>query len=473
MNNYLRSNMKKIGTLAESIILCIVFGIIMTAMVALIPGRAYAEEEPAVKTVAPLAAPSPGIRNAEAFSGEAEWDHYIKVESGTEWHHYRFTMPETGYLFVIPETSGTTNMGMNLYRDGEEVTVGLPKVVNASRVWLIEAGTYRLDTGWNQSDNRGKEMKLYGYYVPFTHSGKVSVSYHSAQQATVTVEPEDAASFTTLRYAKGHYGIEDIGNEKIGTQLGVGVKSFPVTESGDYTIWVNRSYNTKDAQLDWAARTAMLYVSVNMQASTEEPKQEIDPETALGLTRPVDIIISNNKPSSTPTVTPADLIKLTAASIPLQFKKTLSASKVVTALPAGDKIKTVTSDNTRVVKVTGTKLKATQKAGTANITVVTEKGATASFKIVTQRKEVNPKRVTVSNVKKKSVTMTKGQRMKLKPVVTPVTASQKCSFKSSDKAVAIVNSKGVITAKNAGTAKITVKAGGKKTVIKVVVKRKK
>lgn len=68
---------------------------------------------------------------------------------------------------------------------------------------------------------------------------------------------------------------------------------------------------------------------------------------------------------------------------------------------------------------------------------------------------------------KKSISIVKGKTMKLKPVLVPKNSTEKISYSTSDKKVAAVNAKGVITGKKAGTAKITVKSGSKKYVITV------
>ena len=70
---------------------------------------------------------------------------------------------------------------------------------------------------------------------------------------------------------------------------------------------------------------------------------------------------------------------------------------------------------------------------------------------------------------KKSISIVKGKTMKLKPVLVPKNSTEKISYSTSNKKVATVNAKGVITGKKAGTAKITVKSGSKKYVITVKV----
>ena len=70
---------------------------------------------------------------------------------------------------------------------------------------------------------------------------------------------------------------------------------------------------------------------------------------------------------------------------------------------------------------------------------------------------------------KTKITLKKGQKYRLKITGT----KRKVTWKSSKKSVVSVNKKGVVTAKKAGTAKITGKVGKKKFQCKVTVKAKK
>ena len=69
------------------------------------------------------------------------------------------------------------------------------------------------------------------------------------------------------------------------------------------------------------------------------------------------------------------------------------------------------------------------------------------------------------------MTLKKGKKLTLKPVITPITSQDKVSYKSSNKKVAAVTAKGVIKAKNPGTTKITVTSGKKKVTVTVKVKK--
>lgn len=91
---------------------------------------------------------------------------------------------------------------------------------------------------------------------------------------------------------------------------------------------------------------------------------------------------------------------------------------------------------------------------------------------ITKKKETNNNN-TVKSIKlnKTKATLNKGDKITFKATVTPSDATdKKVTFSSSDKKVAVVDSKGVVTAKKAGKATITAKAGTKKASCKITVK---
>lgn len=84
------------------------------------------------------------------------------------------------------------------------------------------------------------------------------------------------------------------------------------------------------------------------------------------------------------------------------------------------------------------------------------------------KKTVKAKKVVVN---KKCIVLKKGKKVKLKVKLKPANATEKVTFKSSNKKVAKVTKKGVVKAVKKGKCKITVKtASGKKAVVKVTVK---
>lgn len=84
------------------------------------------------------------------------------------------------------------------------------------------------------------------------------------------------------------------------------------------------------------------------------------------------------------------------------------------------------------------------------------------------KKTVKAKKVVVN---KKRIVLKKGKKVKLKVKLKPANATEKVTFKSSNKKVAKVTKNGVVKAVKKGKCKITVKtASGKKAVVKVTVK---
>ena len=84
------------------------------------------------------------------------------------------------------------------------------------------------------------------------------------------------------------------------------------------------------------------------------------------------------------------------------------------------------------------------------------------------KKTVKAKKVVVN---KKRIVLKKDKKVKLKAKLKPANATEKVTFKSSNKKVAKVTKKGVVKAVKKGKCKITVKtASGKKAVVKVTVK---
>ena len=167
-------------------------------------------------------------------------------------------------------------------------------------------------------------------------------------------------------------------------------------------------------------------------------------------------------------------IYLTASSLKMKTGQSTTAFKA-TGFSEGDYVTAVTSNKPGTVKVTnvnknGTfKLTAGKKKGSAVVTVTLASKKTASFKVTVQKAAVKTTKITTTT---KSLTLAKGatyKKLASSIAVTPVTSKEKVTYSSSNKKVATVSSKGVIKAKKAGTAKITVKSGSKKVVVTVKV----
>lgn len=165
-------------------------------------------------------------------------------------------------------------------------------------------------------------------------------------------------------------------------------------------------------------------------------------------------------------------MKVSASSLKLKVKQTTKLL-TVSGMKKGDSVSSVKSNNSRVVKVTGfTKagvltLKAQNKTGKAKVTITLAGGAKKTVTVTVQKGTV--KTTKISGLAK-AITLKKGKKQTLKPVLTPITSQEKITYTTSNKKVATVTKNGVITAKKKGTAKITVKSGKKKAVVTVKVK---
>lgn len=162
------------------------------------------------------------------------------------------------------------------------------------------------------------------------------------------------------------------------------------------------------------------------------------------------------------------VIRLTTKQLPLQVKKSVQLSRIVKDLAAGDAIVSCTSSKPKVATVDN-KGKVTGKAaGKTVVTIRLASGVSDQVTISVQKKAVAASSIT--NVSK-SLKLKIGGKYTLSPVISPITTADKASYSSSDKKIVTVTKQGVITAKKAGTAKITVKAGKKKVTVKVTVEK--
>lgn len=165
-------------------------------------------------------------------------------------------------------------------------------------------------------------------------------------------------------------------------------------------------------------------------------------------------------------------VKVASTSFPM--KKSQSVSLTVT-LEKGDKIQTVTSNNTKLVKASvkgnTVTLKAGKKAtkGTVKITITTACGASQTITVKLQSSTVQAKKITGVS---KTLTLKVKKSATLKPAVNPISCKTKVTYKSSNSKIASVSSKGVIKAKKTGTATITVTCGKVSVKCKVTVKKK-
>lgn len=176
----------------------------------------------------------------------------------------------------------------------------------------------------------------------------------------------------------------------------------------------------------------------------------------------------------TETRTIGDKLKATISTnaASLKLKKKQSTTKfTITGLAKGDYVTSITSSNNKIVTATGNKngtckIKAGSKTGKATITIKLASGLTKQIKVTVQKKAV-----TCSKIKNvpKTINLKKKQTYQLKPMIEPITCTDKAKYKSSNKKIAKVTS-GKITAVKKGKTKVMVVVGKKKFVCTVNVR---
>ena len=154
-------------------------------------------------------------------------------------------------------------------------------------------------------------------------------------------------------------------------------------------------------------------------------------------------------------------VDLVAKTLPIQLKKSVSAKNLITDMDVSDYVVSLKTSNGKVAAVNNKTFKITaKKAGKAVITVTMKSGASSKITVNVKKGKVATNKITGVQ---KNITLKKGKKLTLKPVLSPITSTDKITYSSTNKKVATVSSKGVIKAVKKGKAKITVKAG-KKTV---------
>ena len=165
------------------------------------------------------------------------------------------------------------------------------------------------------------------------------------------------------------------------------------------------------------------------------------------------------------------VLKVNASSLKLKRKQS-TKKFVVSRLAKGDFVKTWTSSNKKIVKISGSKngtctIKAGNKTGKAKITITLASGLKKTINVTVQKKAVTC--TSIKNVPKK-LTLKRKRFYQLKPVINPITCTYKAIYKTSNKKIVKVTSRGKITAVKKGKAKITVMVGKKKFVCTVTVR---
>lgn len=219
-----------------------------------------------------------------------------------------------------------------------------------------------------------------------------------------------------------------------------------------------------------AANKKVSWSSSNKSVATVDETGKV---TAVGVGS-VKITVTTNDGGKTATcsvvVSPISVtgVSLNKASMSLTIGATEQLIATVTPSSAANKIVTWSSSNSNVATVDSNGNVSAIKVGTAIITATTEDGG----KKATCSVSVNPVSVTGVSLNQTSLTMAIGDTQTLTATVMPSNATDKSvRWSSSNTSVATISSSGVVSAKSAGTATISVTTndGAKKATCAVFV----
>ena len=193
-----------------------------------------------------------------------------------------------------------------------------------------------------------------------------------------------------------------------------------------------------------------LTAAINGLVKKEKPVEPV-------VTPDVKPTVTPGKNETKPTATPTPVVKPGITAKVSQVYVGKKATIKVTKTKVTGKV-TFKSSNKKVATINSKGVITGKKAGKAVITVKVGK--------YTKKLTVKVKKPSFKLVKS-SAKLKKGKKTTIKVKAAPVS---KVTYKTSNKKVATVNSKGVVTAKKKGTAKITVKCNGITRTFKVTVK---
>ena len=160
-------------------------------------------------------------------------------------------------------------------------------------------------------------------------------------------------------------------------------------------------------------------------------------------------------------------------TIPLKVKQALNVR--ASRMASGDSVASWKSSNTRVAIVARNGRITGRKAGTATITVRLRSGYSTWFRVKVQNSNVQTTSLRVKNAStgqymSSRVTLNKYARLRLTPVIAPITSRYKATYTSSNRSVVTVTASGIVTARKKGAAYVTVKSGRKSVRIRVTVR---
>ena len=346
----------------------------------------------------------------------------------------KVTVKQPATSIVLKSTSGT-----DLSKTTMKIAVGSSKTVKAT---LKPDNVTNKDITWSTSDKKIATVSSKGV-VKGIKEGTVKITATSG----------DGAASKTIKI-KIYVPVKSVALNKTSVTL---------KEGNTTTITATVSPST-------ATYKTVEWTSSNYDVATVDENGKV---TAKGVGYAV-ITATTTQGEKTATCTvsvvrPVKSISISDTSLRIEVGDKVRLTATVKPEDATNKTVSWKSSSSSVASVSASGVVTAKKLGTATITVTTADGGlkkTCTVNVV--------KKVTGVELNKSAATIYLGKTLTLKATVSPSGATDSAvTFSSSDKKVATVNSKGVVTPVAPGTATITVKTsdGSFTDTCKVTVKR--
>ncbi len=346
----------------------------------------------------------------------------------------KVTVKQPATSIVLKSTSGT-----DLSKTTMKIAVGSSKTVKAT---LQPSNVTNPDVTWSTSDKKIA-----------TVSSKGVVKGIKAGTVKITATSGDGAVSKTIKI-KIYTPVKSVSLNKTSATL---------KEGGSTTIAATVSPST-------ATYKTVEWTSSNYDVATVDENGKV---TAKGVGYAI-ITATTTQGEKTATCTvsvvkPVKSISISETSLRIEVGDKVTLKATVKPSDATNKTVSWKSSDKSVATVSASGVVTAKKIGTATITVTTADGGlkkTCTVNVV--------KKVTSVELNKSSATLYLDKTLILKATVSPSGATNSAvTFTSSDKKVATVNSKGVVTPVAPGTVTITVKTsdGSFSDTCKITVKR--
>ena len=380
------------------------------------------------------------------------------ISADDEVDYYRFTLPRAGRITFSAITRMKGHINYYIYDEaGKMLWDTWPNADNASgEIKTVETIDLRCGTYYLAAQ---RYMEVTGTYL-FTLSYDNSDETFRDDGSDDVIETANKVNLDTVYF--GHLGRNDNLDLYSFTLAKMREVTFVVSaycESMNLSLLDANGFQLWQDKMTWNSTTK--HIVYEKQVILAPGSYYVGLSRNSGNTGNYSLLVKG-------TVDPQKVVLDKEGTVNLKTGEKLQLTATVSPSTAKTKLSWSSTDE-KIVKVDQNGRVTPVKAGEASVVVFTDNGKLDSVKI--KVKSVEPEKIQITKGSKATVKV--GKKLQLKVKLSPSGAVTTLKWSSSNKNVATVTQKGVVKAKKAGKAKITVKtANGKKATITITVKKK-